>query len=224
MRTEEFAFAADILSIIGSLQCGGFLLDPSKRVLSLNAIAAHRLGDGLALRRNRLVATERESDARLQSLIEQALNLTGSSDAPATWLELHRAAGTPLLLRILWLQESMRPALNGASLLLVTFDPEIRQAPPVDMLARMFALTRAEAEVATAIASGRRVAEIAADRGVNVETVRTHSKVAFAKTRTRGQTELAALLTRLAFLVPPGEADVAQANALTDLRIFRPPK
>jgi len=220
MRTEKFAFAAYVLNIIGLLQYGGLLLDPRGRVLSLNPIAAHSLGDGLTLRRNRLVATERESNSRLQSSIEQALNLTGSSDAPATWLELHRAAGTPLLLRLLWLQESIRPALNGASLLLVTFDPEIRQAPPADMLGRMFALTRAEAEVAIGIGSGKRVAEIAANRAVKVETVRTHSKTVFAKTRTRGQAELAALLARLAVVNPGHEAEVAQADALTNRSFF----
>jgi hypothetical protein len=68
MRTEEFAFVAYVLNIVGLLQCGGFLLDPSGRALSLNPIAAQRLGDGLILRRNRLVATERESDARLHAV------------------------------------------------------------------------------------------------------------------------------------------------------------
>ncbi len=85
---------------------------------------------------------------------------------------------------------------------------------------RMFALTRAEAEVAIGIACGRRVAEIAVDRGVKVETVRTHSKTVFGKTRTRGQAELAALLARLAFLAPQPEAGMGKTNALRDLPIL----
>jgi DNA-binding CsgD family transcriptional regulator len=221
MRTEKFAFAAHVLHIIGFLQCGGFLLDPRRHLLSLNPIATDFLGNGLVLRGNCLVAMDRESDARLQSSIELALNLTESASVPATWLEVHRAASVPILIRILRLEESAGPALNGASLLLVAFDPEIRPAPPADLLTRMFALTRAEADVAIGLAYGRRVAEIAADRGVKIETVRTQSKTVFAKTRTRGQAELTALLTRLAFLVPHREAGVGQANALRDLPIFR---
>jgi len=216
MRAEEFAFAAHVLHIIGFLQCGGFLLDQGRRVLSLNAIAAKCLGKGLVLSRNRLVATDRESNARLEGALEVAMNLTETASIPATWLEVHRATSVPLLIRILRLQESVRPALNGANVLLVAFDPEIRQAPPADMLKRMFALTEAEADVAIGIACGRRVAEIAVDRGVKVETVRSHSKTVFAKTRTRGQAELAALMARLTFFAPHRSPGNGPLNALRD--------
>jgi DNA-binding CsgD family transcriptional regulator len=112
--------------------------------------------------------------------------------------------------------------LNGASLLVITFDPEIQQTPPANMLRRMFGLTQAEAEVAVGIACGQRITEIAAERGVKAETVRTHTKTVFGKTRTRSQAELVALLTRLAFVTPGHEAGVAQADALTKLQIFCP--
>jgi DNA-binding CsgD family transcriptional regulator len=221
MQSEKFAMAAHVLNIIEWLQCRGFLLDPRRRVLCLNPIAAECLGDGLILRGNRLVAIDRESDAQLERSVELALSPTETREGSATWLEIRRTASVPLLIRILRLGESVRPSLNRASLLLVAFDPEIRQAPPADMLMRIFALTPAEAEVAIRIACGKRVAEIAADRSVKVETVRTHSKMVFAKTRTHSQAELAALLSRLAFLVPYRKAGIAQAIALTDLPIFR---
>jgi DNA-binding CsgD family transcriptional regulator len=70
------------------------------------------------------------------------------------------------------------------------------------VLADIFNLTPTEAHIAVAIASGRRLPEIAADRGIRIETVRTHSKRVFAKTRTRGQVELTALLTRLTVQIP----------------------
>ncbi len=91
-RTEKFAFAAYVLDVIGFLDCGGFLLDTRGRVLFLNPIAAGRLGKGLILRENRLAAMDRESDTRLQSLIELALSLTESSNVFATWLEARRVA------------------------------------------------------------------------------------------------------------------------------------
>jgi len=216
IRTERFAVAAHVLHIIGLVQCGGFLLDPRRRVLSLNRVGADCLGNGLMLRGSRLGATDRESNARLQGAIELAMNLTENASGPTSWLEVHREVSAALLIRILRLQECIRPVLNGASLLLVAFDPEVRRAPPADLLTRMFALTPTEAEVAIGISCGRRVAEIAADRGVKAQTVRTYSKMVFAKTRTRSQVELAALLTRLAFAAPPGEAGIEQARALTD--------
>jgi DNA-binding CsgD family transcriptional regulator len=207
-QSEKLAFTAYFLNIFGLLQCGAFLLGPRGRVLFLNRLAADRLGNGLTVRENRLVAADRESDTRLQSSIAFALNFPGTSGASATLLEIRRAAGMPLLARILRLQESIRPALNGASLLLFAFDPETRQTPPADLLMRMFGLTPAEAEVAIGIASGKRPAEIANDRSVKLETIRTHSKAIFGKTRTRGQVELATLLTRLALLVPHQESNL----------------
>jgi DNA-binding CsgD family transcriptional regulator len=63
---------------------------------------------------------------------------------------------------------------------------------------RLFDLTPAEAGVAIGIAGGKRTLEIATDRGVKIETVRTQSKAALAKTGTQNQVELTALLTRLA--------------------------
>jgi DNA-binding CsgD family transcriptional regulator len=56
--------------------------------------------------------------------------------------------------------------------------------------------------VAMGIADGRHLAEIAADRCIKIETVRTHSKTVFHKTGTRGQPKLAALLTAWPSLVP----------------------
>src|SRR5712692_2826639 len=47
---------------------------------------------------------------------------------------------------------------------------------------------------------------IAADRGIEIGTVRAHTKTVFSKTRTRGQAELTGPLTRLAFVVPRTES------------------
>jgi len=77
------------------------------------------------------------------------------------------------------------------------------------MLTDMFGLTPAEASVAIGIVGGKHLAEIAAARGVKTGTVRVHSKTVFAKTRTRGQVELATLVTRVAFLTPPHDAEDA---------------
>jgi DNA-binding CsgD family transcriptional regulator len=87
-------------------------------------------------------------------------------------------------------------------LLLLVVDPEQWLAPPQDMLMQAFDLTRAEADVAIGIASGRTLAEIATDRDIKIGTVRAHLKAVFAKTHTRSQAELTGALTRLAFLAP----------------------
>lgn len=57
------------------------------------------------------------------------------------------------------------------------------------------------------------MAEIAAGRDIKIGTVRAHLKAVFSKTGTRGQVELAALLARVAALIPPHDAhDAEQAG------------
>jgi DNA-binding CsgD family transcriptional regulator len=200
-QIDGLAAGIYVLNIFDSLGYGGFLLDHGRQVFAHNRIAANCLGDGLTLRGKRLTATDRESDMRLQKLIESALKSAEDRDTPVS-IGVRRDFRLPLVVRTLHLAKDRRPVLHSATLLVVASDPEFSHVPPVNMLSEIFGLTPSEASVAIGIAAGRQLGEIAADRGVKIETVRVHSKIVFSKTRTRGQSELAALLTRLAFPAP----------------------
>jgi DNA-binding CsgD family transcriptional regulator len=78
------------------------------------------------------------------------------------------------------------------------------QAPPVELVQSLFDLTPAEALVARSLASGKTVEAIATERGVSVNTVRTHVSRVLAKTGCERQAEVVALLTGIA---PPRIAD-----------------
>jgi DNA-binding CsgD family transcriptional regulator len=67
----------------------------------------------------------------------------------------------------------------------------------MELLARRFAFTRAEAEVAVALAEGQDAAEIARRRGVGAAVARHQIRTALAKAGLRRQPELAALAVRL---------------------------
>jgi DNA-binding CsgD family transcriptional regulator len=114
----------------------------------------------------------------------------------------------PLVIRAVSPNQGALWAPGSASLLLLAFDPEPSREPPREILMEAFGLTRAEADVAIGIASGKMLAEIAAKRAVTIEAVRLHSKRVFSKTHTRGQPELAGLLTRIAFVVARGEEEL----------------
>lgn len=62
----------------------------------------------------------------------------------------------------------------------------------------LFGLTASEAAVAAAVGAGQSLEDIAAARGVSVQTVRTQLKQIFAKTGTNRQSALAALIERTA--------------------------
>jgi DNA-binding CsgD family transcriptional regulator len=120
---------------------------------------------------------------------------------------------TPLVVRAVRLGEGAQRTPGPASLLLLALDPELGREPPREILTQAFGLTGAEADVAIGIASGRTLAQIAADRGIKIGTVRAHTKIVFSKTHTRGQAELTGVLTRLAFVVPRAEGAMTSAGA-----------
>jgi DNA-binding CsgD family transcriptional regulator len=66
-------------------------------------------------------------------------------------------------------------------------------------LARLYGLTAAETEIAIDLACGRSLEEISWARGTAVTTVRTQIKILLAKTNTRRQAELSALVNRLSY-------------------------
>ena len=73
-------------------------------------------------------------------------------------------------------------------------DPERRPAMPAEVLAGLFGLTPTEAEVARALAQGRRTDEIATDLGIAPTTVAFHLRNLFDKTGTHRQADLIVLL------------------------------
>jgi DNA-binding CsgD family transcriptional regulator len=201
---------APILGVLESLGCGGFLLDPRARVLSLNSTAFCCLGDGLVLEGERLNATDRDSDQRLQSFIAAELRGAGRSTPPQS-VAVRRGSRLPLVVRPHQLDGLAEEADGSAArsnrapapgLLLVVVDPEMLRPPQHDVLMQTFDLTRTEADIAIGVALGRALAQIATDRAIKVGTVRAHLKAVFAKTHSRSQADLTGTLTRLALLAP----------------------
>jgi DNA-binding CsgD family transcriptional regulator len=198
-----------ILRVLDTLRYGGFLLDLCGRVISFNIIALSCLGDGLALAGEYLRATDRAMDHRLQRMIGTSAPDGNNASLPAS-VAIQRRSRLPLVLRVMRLEEEAPRAADTARILLIVLDPELPQDPPREILTQAFALTRAEAEVAAGILSGKSLAEIATMRRVKVGTVRAYSKAVYSKTQTRGQADLTGVLTRISFVVPQAPATVPQ--------------
>jgi DNA-binding CsgD family transcriptional regulator len=204
IKNDRNPVALWTLHLIQSLGHGGFLLDGERQLLAHNITAKRYLGNGFVLSAGRVVATDPQSDERLQSLIDTSLK-SGEHPYGSTSVGVRRNLKLPLLVHVLPLEWRGEILASSVRLLLVACDPERGRTPPYDMLVEVLGLTPAEARVAADIATGQRLTEIAAKRQVKISTVQTHSKAVFSKTGTRGQAELAALLTRLAVLIPSRE-------------------
>jgi DNA-binding CsgD family transcriptional regulator len=84
--------------------------------------------------------------------------------------------------------------------IVVMVDLDAASAPSPSVLRDLFALTSAECRVAAAIGAGQRPTQIAKLTGVSAATIRKQLAAVFAKTRTRRQSELNALMNRLSIL------------------------
>lgn len=73
----------------------------------------------------------------------------------------------------------------------------------MDMLVRLFELTRTEAEIAVSMLVTDELRDIATVRGVGIEAIRMHVKSLLRKTGMTSQKRLTALLTTLAMLASP---------------------
>ena len=86
----------------------------------------------------------------------------------------------------------------AADRLVLVFVSDPSQATPAvpDLLGAQLGLSPAEARVATRLAAGERIDDIADAHGVSRETVRVQVKNVFAKTGTHNQGQLVGLVSR----------------------------
>jgi DNA-binding CsgD family transcriptional regulator len=85
-------------------------------------------------------------------------------------------------------------------------DPEARVEVPAEAVRRHLGLTKAEAELAVLLATGRSVEEAARDLGRAPETARTQMKRVLARTKVHRQADLVRLVltSPATFGKPPG--------------------
>ena len=90
---------------------------------------------------------------------------------------------------------------DGPSALMFVTDPSAAPPPLERTLCELYGLTPAEAGVAVRLVTGAPLCDVADELGISMNTARTHLRRVFAKTRTRGQSDLVRLLLRGAAVV-----------------------
>jgi DNA-binding CsgD family transcriptional regulator len=110
---------------------------------------------------------------------------------------VHRDSKRPALIRVLPIAAAAKSPFLGARVLLTFADLGPKPGPDPGLLASLFGLTAAEARLASRLAGGAALNEVAAQLGISRETARNQLKAVFAKTETHRQAELVALLSQL---------------------------
>jgi DNA-binding CsgD family transcriptional regulator/PAS domain-containing protein len=188
-----------MLDAFAAFDCGALLLDAKGRVIRLNAKAESLLSPGLALRFGHLSAVNNQCNAALQALIDAVI--ASDSDAQTRAIDAVTVTWANTLPRILYAVPVVRSArhlfVHAAAVLMIAC-PVAGDGPLEHFLQGAFRFTGAEAAIAVSLCNGHQVDEIARMRGVSQSTVRAQVKSMLAKTSTRRQAELVALLVHCA--------------------------
>ncbi|HET8997461.1 MAG TPA: helix-turn-helix transcriptional regulator [Acetobacteraceae bacterium] len=179
-----------------------FLVDRGARVLELNSAATdllRRADSPLRCVQGQLATIAPRLTARLHESVRSASGvLAGEPVRPPAILQLATADDDRRCsVMVAPVRRGDRLGLRAAPLALVFVSvPRLKPVLDSDGLIRMFGLSAAEASIALGLMEGDSPAEIADRRQVAQETVRSQVKSVLAKTGTRRQGELIALLSR----------------------------
>jgi DNA-binding CsgD family transcriptional regulator len=187
-----------MMAALDAMRRPGLVIGMSAQVLCRNDSANAVLGQWLLISRGRLRAVSRGADVALQDLfLRVTCDANPAAFALPASVALPSADARPLIVQAAPLHAA-DPDIFGDAKALVTINRLERPSDTaVGSLCEAFGLTAAEHRLAREMASGVGLVAASASLGVAMSTVRTHLKSIFAKTRTRSQSELAALLSRV---------------------------
>jgi DNA-binding CsgD family transcriptional regulator/PAS domain-containing protein len=184
--------AQSALTVLDRLPYGVLLLSANGRVVLINRSAKAILdqADGLTVRQHELHGCTWDSDKRLQVLMHGAVGTSrGGALHSGGAMSIVRPSGRKSF-RVLVTpihREVLASSLTAAAAIVFIVDPEGRFDTPIDMLAELFALSRAEARLAALLLQDRSLSESARELGVSLNTVRTQLKKLFERTGTNRQ-------------------------------------
>ncbi len=195
-----------LTEVIDRLPMGVIFFDAEKRAVLMNRSVEEilALDDGFRLERDRPVLDNARENRMLQTCLGAAVKAQATPvSSPGDVLSATRPSGRrpfPLMVGPL-LAAHPDSSIDDAKAVLFIADPEGGQIGTTEVLEALYQLTHAEAELVRLIAEGRSLEEVAGERGVTMNTVRSQLKQVFAKTDTSRQGELVHLvLTGIASL------------------------
>lgn len=197
MESERALYAG----AVDQLAVATVILDEQERVLSCNSVAQAMLDekDGLLVCEQVLQADHRKVNEQLKQLVRDAIAAQLSGEpSMARALRIPRPSGLPDLGLVVRPIPSSEWAEGQSSPCVAIFisDPRMHEDASRQLLAELFELTPAEANLAIKLARGLSLAELSAEQNISQHTARAQLKSIFSKTRVTRQAELVRLVLK----------------------------
>ncbi|TXS94120.1 helix-turn-helix transcriptional regulator [Parahaliea maris] len=202
-QTRRQGFELGIYDSVASrLELATVLLDREGRILQCNPVARALLSSSRLIgdRKGKLTALRRGDQGRLQALLQESgQGRSTPSLAPALRLgDEDPAQDLYLVIKPLAADKGagVHPEEGGPHLAVYISTPEILSPEQQGLLQQLFDFTPSEAQLAIALANGMSLDQIAEERCVTRNTLRTHLRGTFQKTGVNQQSALVSLVLR----------------------------
>jgi len=182
--------AANFANLLDTTTFGVIVLNAEMKILETNAVASAILREDPVLQRGKdgVLITGSPGGGRLSKWRLPSSVAQGSADG---LMHLPRRDKLPLSVLVLPVPMLRTSWMAGApAWVLLLFDPERRLAVDQSLIMRDLGLSEREALVATLLAAGLQIDDIAKRLHVTVHTVRSQLKTAFHKTECHTQAQL----------------------------------
>lgn len=179
-----------------AVSAAAFVLDFGGRVAAMTP-AAEALVSGpaprLRLAGGRLAGRNPQEDAAVAGFVARAVSVESRTDAPPP--VVLRGQGFPLVLESM-AAPPFRHGFGFAPCAIAVVRSGEGRAGALSTVRAAFGLTPAEVDVVAALCDGKSPDEIAIERGVSIDTIRSQIRGLLVKTGARRQPELVALIAR----------------------------
>lgn len=186
------------LDLLSCLHCAAVLLNKNGEIVCYNSRAERLFGKGVKVSGGRIVATDPASANLLAELIRTSVSGALASNAillpPVV---IRDSDARPMVAQVLHPSGCTGPGSEQAAAILLLTPLDAAPEIPETRLMLLFGFTPAEARLASRLAGGGALLDIADSLNVSLWTARNQLKSLFSKTETNRQTELVALLWRV---------------------------
>jgi len=197
LRIQEYA----VYAMFDQLVIGLILLDTNAKPVYTNPTAKSiiKTHPALKIQAGKLSTSKYDDAKKLASLISNAVDNDDDIDTMRGGVLglRHPDSTLPLLLLAIPVSDlkvAFESTVEGAHVALFISDPERSQPISAEALIETFDLTKAEAGVTVSLINGLSPKEIAHNKSVSTNTIRTQLKSIFRKTCTNSQADLVRLL------------------------------
>jgi DNA-binding CsgD family transcriptional regulator len=199
--------ATTVMGLLDRLASGIFVLDEAGCVIFANATGERLIAekDGLGIEQSKLVPADASARAPFESAVAAARARSRTASAGRSLLFARPSGRSAYRVDVVPLQPGrFDEGRRHRGAVLVWIDDPLRGLPVSEQRLRdLYRLGPGEARLVLDLAAGKRLADIAGERGIARSTLKTQLERVYAKTGVRHQAELARLWAGLARIIDP---------------------